>query len=99
MPTTPTTRTDVRPLTIEERISALGPNTDRLEAVKVVGLFLAELEKGTVRAALRDDMGVWQPQMWVKEGILHAFKHGVLAEFASGSLSCSDKDTIPARRF
>jgi len=85
--------------TIEERVSALKTTTDRMEAVKTIGLFLAELEKGTVRAASRDTDGIWQPNTWVKEGILAAFKFGVLAEFASGALSFIDKDTIPARRF
>jgi 2,3,4,5-tetrahydropyridine-2-carboxylate N-succinyltransferase len=85
--------------TIEERVATLKTVTDRMEAVKTVGLFLAELEKGAVRAAVRDDMGVWQAQAWVKEGILAAFKWGVLAEFASGSLSFIDKDTLPVRRF
>jgi len=70
-----------------------------MEAVKTVGLFLAELEKGAIRAASRDEDGIWKPNAWVKEGILAAFKWGVLAEFASGSLSFIDKDTIPARRF
>src|SRR5436853_4375765 len=70
-----------------------------MEAVKTVGLFLAELEKGAVRAASRDEDGIWKPNTWVKEGILAAFKWGVLSEFASGALSFIDKDTIPARRF
>src|SRR5207248_1564720 len=52
-----------------------------------------------IRAAVRDADGVWNVQKWVKEGILAAFKFGVLAEFASGALSFIDKDTIPARRF
>ncbi|HET7436769.1 MAG TPA: 2,3,4,5-tetrahydropyridine-2,6-dicarboxylate N-succinyltransferase [Thermoanaerobaculia bacterium] len=87
-------------LTIEERVKNLKTAGDnRMEAVKTVGLFLAELEKGTVRAAVRDADGVWQAQTWVKEGILAAFRYGVLAEFASGALSFIDKDTIPARRF
>jgi 2,3,4,5-tetrahydropyridine-2,6-dicarboxylate N-succinyltransferase len=86
-------------VTIEERVAALKSTTDRAEAVKVIGLFLSELEKGTVRAAARDDMGEWKTHAWVKEGILAAFRFGVLAEFASGSLSFVDKDTIPARRF
>lgn len=85
-------------LTIEDRVKALA-NADRTEAVKTIGLFLAELEKGTVRAAARDEDGVWQPNTWVKQGILAAFRFGVLAEFASGALSFIDKDTIPARRF
>jgi 2,3,4,5-tetrahydropyridine-2-carboxylate N-succinyltransferase len=85
-------------INIEDRVRALA-NADRTEAIKTVGLFLSELEKGTIRAASRDEDGVWQVQPWVKEGILAAFKFGVLAEFASGSLSFIDKDTIPARRF
>jgi 2,3,4,5-tetrahydropyridine-2-carboxylate N-succinyltransferase len=85
--------------TIEERVHALKTTTDRTEAVKTIGLFLTELEKGSVRAAVRDADGIWKAQAWVKEGILAAFKFGVLAEFASGSLSFIDKDTIPARRF
>jgi 2,3,4,5-tetrahydropyridine-2-carboxylate N-succinyltransferase len=86
-------------ITIEDRVKALANNPDRTEAVKTVGLFLSELEKGTVRAASRDEDGVWTAQPWVKEGILAAFRFGILAEFASGSLSFVDKDTIPARRF
>ncbi|HEX2122263.1 MAG TPA: 2,3,4,5-tetrahydropyridine-2,6-dicarboxylate N-succinyltransferase [Thermoanaerobaculia bacterium] len=85
-------------ITIEDRVKALA-NADRTEALKTIGLFLTELEKGTLRAAVRDEDGVWKPQTWVKEGILAAFRFGVLSEFASGSLSFVDKDTIPARRF
>jgi 2,3,4,5-tetrahydropyridine-2,6-dicarboxylate N-succinyltransferase len=84
---------------IEVRVRALASTTDRGEAVKTIGLFLSELEKGTARAAVRDADGVWNVAAWVKEGILAAFKFGVLAEFASGALSFIDKDTIPARRF
>lgn len=85
--------------TIEERLAALTPNTDRTEAVKTIGLFLTELEKGTVRAAMRDAEGIWTAQTWVKQGILAAFRVGVLTEFPAASLSFVDKDTIPARRF
>ena len=86
-------------MTIEERVAALKSTTDRTEAVKTIGLFLAELEKGNIRAATRDANGIWKAETWVKEGILAAFRFGVLTEFASGSLSFVDKDTIPARRF
>ncbi len=87
------------PLTIEERVGTLKNTTDRMEAVKTIGLFLTELEKGTVRAAIRNDVGEWKPQPWVKEGILAAFRFGILSDFASGALSFIDKDTIPPRRF
>ena len=86
-------------ITIEERIAAIGPKTDRIKAVRTIGLFLAELESGSIRAATRDGDGVWHAQAWVKEGILLAFRVGVPAEFASGALSFIDKDTIPTRRF
>jgi 2,3,4,5-tetrahydropyridine-2-carboxylate N-succinyltransferase len=85
--------------TIEERVLTLKTTTDRMEAVKTIGLFLAELEKGTIRAATRDDMGVWKAEAWVKEAILAAFRFGNPTEFASGALSFIDKDTLPPRRF
>ena len=69
-------------MTIEERVSALKNITDRMEATKTVGLFLTELEKGAIRAASRDEDGIWKPNAWVKEGILAAFKWGVLAAIA-----------------
>ncbi|MGH9457917.1 MAG: 2,3,4,5-tetrahydropyridine-2,6-dicarboxylate N-succinyltransferase [Thermoanaerobaculia bacterium] len=80
-------------------MESLGPLTSRPEVVKTIGLFLAELEKGTIRAATRADDGTWTAETWVKEGILAAFRHGALAEYASGSLSFVDKDTLPPRRF
>ncbi len=86
-------------LTIEERLAALTPNTDRTESLKVIGLFLTELEKGTVRAAVRDADGVWMAQPWVKQGILAAFRAGTVTEYPAASLSFIDKDTLPARRF
>ena len=85
-------------ITVEERVKDLA-KVDRTEALSTIGLFLTELEKGTIRAAVRDAAGNWSAQTWVKEGILAAFRFGVLAEFTSGSLSFVDKDTIPPRRF
>ena len=85
-------------ITIEDRVKSLS-TADRTEAIKTIGLFLAELEKGTLRAATRDADGAWNAEAWVKEGILAAFRFGVLAEYASGSLSFVDTDTIPPRRF
>ncbi|HVR44058.1 MAG TPA: 2,3,4,5-tetrahydropyridine-2,6-dicarboxylate N-succinyltransferase [Thermoanaerobaculia bacterium] len=84
---------------VQQRMESLDSLRDRSELVKVIGLFLAELEKGTIRAARRDADGVWAAETWVKEGILAAFRHGILAEYASGSLSFVDKDTLPPRRF
>ena len=85
--------------TMEQRVSGIEKLKDRGEAVRVIGLFLTELERGNVRAATRDDAGTWTAQPWVKQGILSAFRIGVLTDYASGALSFIDKDTIPPRRF
>lgn len=84
---------------IQQKLESLDKIHDRMEQVRTLGQFLAELEKGAVRAAVRDEDGVWVAQAWVKEGILAAFRIGVINEFASGALSFLDKDTMPPRRF
>ncbi len=84
---------------IQARLAAITPATDRATLLETIGLFLTELETGTIRSALRDQDGVWHAQTWVKEGILLAFRSGVATEFASGALSFIDKDTVPTRRF
>jgi 2,3,4,5-tetrahydropyridine-2-carboxylate N-succinyltransferase len=81
------------------KITTVGSINDRAEQVRVIGHFLSDLEKGTIRSAFRDEDGAWHAEPWVKEGILAAFRIGVLSEFASGALSFIDKDTIPPRRF
>jgi len=83
----------------QQKLESLDKIHDRMEQVRILGHFLAELEKGTIRAANRDEDGVWVTQAWVKEGILAAFRIGIINEFASGALSFLDKDTIPPRRF
>src|SRR5207302_420824 len=92
-------RTVVMAESIQQRLAAITPATDRMAAVKTIGDFLAELEKGTIRSATRDDDGVWHAQPWVKQGILTAFRVGVLADAGSGALTFIDKDTMPTRRF
>jgi 2,3,4,5-tetrahydropyridine-2,6-dicarboxylate N-succinyltransferase len=58
---------------------------------------LAALEHGTVRAAWRAPDGTWEPQAWVKRGILAAFGHSdtVAMDWPGGAV---DKDLVPARR-
>ena len=85
--------------TLEQRVAGIDSLKDRAEAVRIIGLFLTELEKGGIRSAVRDEVGAWKVQPWVKQGILSAFRVGVLTDYASGALSFIDKDTIPPRRF
>ncbi len=84
---------------LQQKVEALATVHDRMDQVRIIGHFLAELEKGAIRAAVRSEDGIWSAERWVKEGILFAFKIGILNEYASGALSFLDKDTIPPRRF
>jgi 2,3,4,5-tetrahydropyridine-2-carboxylate N-succinyltransferase len=84
---------------IQERLAAITPATERWQAVKTIGDFLGELEKGAIRSATRDEDGIWHAQPWVKQGILTAFRIGVITEAGSGALTFIDKDTMPTRRF
>jgi 2,3,4,5-tetrahydropyridine-2-carboxylate N-succinyltransferase len=72
---------------------------DRPAAVALLDRFLAALERGEIRSATRDGSGRWAAQAWVKQGILEAFRIGVLVESDAGSLTFVDKDTVPLRRF
>jgi 2,3,4,5-tetrahydropyridine-2,6-dicarboxylate N-succinyltransferase len=83
----------------QQKLESLATIHDRMEQVRILGHFLADLEKGIIRSAARGDDGVWTSQPWVKEGILAAFRIGIINEYASGALSFLDKDTIPPRRF
>ena len=59
---------------------------------------LDRLEAGIVRAAERVD-GEWIVNVWVKAGILLAFRAGRVMEFApAGPLHFSDKENLPPRR-
>jgi 2,3,4,5-tetrahydropyridine-2-carboxylate N-succinyltransferase len=84
---------------IQERLAAITPATERWQAVKTIGDFLGELENGAIRSATRDEDGIWHAQPWVKQGILTAFRIGVITEAGSGALTFIDKDTMPTRRF
>jgi 2,3,4,5-tetrahydropyridine-2-carboxylate N-succinyltransferase len=60
--------------------------------------FKAALNSGRVRAAERDDAGVWSANQWVKRGILLGFRMGTLVDMSIGqALHFFDKSTYPVR--
>jgi 2,3,4,5-tetrahydropyridine-2-carboxylate N-succinyltransferase len=74
---------------------ALPPNAE-----SVVNALLDALEHGEVRAARRDEAGVWHAVAWVKRGILLGFRAGRLVEMAAGgAFSFVDKHLYPTRAF
>lgn len=76
--------------------SALPP-----EAEHTVEELLAALERGAVRAAERDEAGVWRAVAWVKRGILLGFRVGRIVEMSIGGhhgeprFAFFDKNTFP----
>ncbi|CAA9428570.1 MAG: 2,3,4,5-tetrahydropyridine-2,6-dicarboxylate N-succinyltransferase [uncultured Pyrinomonadaceae bacterium] len=61
--------------------------------------FKTELRTGRIRAAERDEYGMWQTNAWVKQGILLGFKMGeiVTMSFSGETLQFFDKNTYPLR--
>ena len=61
---------------------------------------LSYLEEGAVRAAepVPGAVGRWQVNEWVKQGILLAFRTGVIVSSGDDVFAFTDKDTVPPRR-
>ena len=82
------------------QLAAGVPTEARREARSAVGRLFRCLERGDVRAAEQLPSGRWQVNLWVKEGILLAFRLGRLVEAGTaGPLAFFDKDTMPVRNF
>jgi 2,3,4,5-tetrahydropyridine-2-carboxylate N-succinyltransferase len=62
---------------------------------------IAHLERGDVRAAVRDAAGRWHAVPWVKRAILLGFRIGHVQEMGSGTgpFHFLDKHTFPTREF
>jgi 2,3,4,5-tetrahydropyridine-2,6-dicarboxylate N-succinyltransferase len=76
------------------------------DAFDVVDSMLGALEAGELRAAERDDAGIWRAVPWVKQGILLAFRIGqvidmtaYVTEGAPARFFYFDKHTVPPRGF
>ncbi len=58
----------------------------------------SKLNSGAVRAAERDESGIWRVNTWIKKGILLLFRHGVLTNMSiNNNFKYFDKHTIPLR--
>ena len=80
-----------------ERVLGLAAEDARREGMPVVEEFRAGLSRGEYRAAEKTAQG-WKTNVWVKRGILLAFKIGVIEDRSiSGEFYFYDKDTLPAK--
>jgi len=69
----------------------------RLPAMQAA--LLEALEAGTVRAAQRDEDGVWRANAWVKAGVLAGFRATATAEVLGWPGSAFDRAAFPPRQF
>jgi 2,3,4,5-tetrahydropyridine-2-carboxylate N-succinyltransferase len=80
-----------------ERLLTLPADQARREGLSTVHEFREGLSRGRFRAAEKTGGG-WRTNIWVKRGILLAFKTGVVeARSVSGEFLFFDKDTLPAK--
>ncbi len=55
------------------------------------------LNRGSVRAASRNEEGIWQAHAWVKKGLLYGFRTGRLEKIAAEPAPFFDKHTFPLK--
>jgi len=80
---------------VERLASSSAP--DRDEARAAVARLLDALEAGTVRAADPTPSG-WRVNVWVKRGLLLAFRCGVSVESSVPPFYFRDRDTLPTQQ-
>lgn len=60
--------------------------------------FIGMLNNGEIRAAEKDENGIWRVNSWVKEGILLLFKFSTLIDMSiDGAFRFFDKNTLPLK--
>src|SRR5499425_1505464 len=80
-----------------ERLLALSLDDARTQGLSVVREFRSGLSRGEFRAAEKTASG-WKTNVWVKRGILLAFKIGVIEDRSvQGEFYFFDKDTLPPK--
>jgi 2,3,4,5-tetrahydropyridine-2-carboxylate N-succinyltransferase len=80
-----------------DRLLALPGDQARREGMATIAEFREGLSKGRYRAAERNGSG-WRTNIWVKRGILLAFKTGVVeGKSSAGGTHFFDKDTLPVK--
>src|SRR5262249_23200820 len=80
-----------------ERMLGLSAEEARKEGGPVVEEFRSGLSRGEFRAAEKTERG-WTTNVWVKRGILLAFKIGTIEDRSIKQDFCFfDKDTLPAK--
>src|SRR5437762_12803698 len=81
-----------------ERLLSLPAREARRGGLAVIEELRAGLNRGEFRAAEKTSSG-WKTNLWVKRGILLAFRIGVVEDRSvSEEFHFFDKDTLPAKR-
>jgi 2,3,4,5-tetrahydropyridine-2-carboxylate N-succinyltransferase len=84
---------------IERLYDMPAASVNRDEALRLIGELKLGLNRGDIRAADKN-AGTWKVNVWVKKGILLAFRVGQLVEFSKGEIfQFFDKDTMGVQQF
>ena len=82
-----------------ERLLTLPADEARRQGIPVVEQLRSGLNRGEFRAAQKEGSG-WRTNIWVKRGILLAFRIGVIVDRSiPGEFFFFDKDSLPAHKF
>ncbi len=85
-------------MTLSELRSAI--ESERVDET-VIHALIEGLESGTIRSAEPDPDSPtgWRVNLWVKQGILHGFRLGILTEMDWGGVRFLDRHLYPPRQF
>ena len=81
------------PSIIQQQLSSDDPSLQRSGFDHLIDA----LNRGSVRAASRNEEGIWQAHAWVKKGLLYGFRIGRLEKIAAEPAPFFDKDTFPVK--
>ena len=87
-------------MTLQEKIEQLFTQTEfDANDHETFNDFKTALREGAIRAAEKDESGVWRVNAWVKRGILVGFKMGEMVNmsFSGETFQFFDKNTYPLR--
>jgi len=82
---------------VEQLYDKPASSVDPKEVLRVFRQLKKELNAGTVRAA-EIRIGTWSTNLWVKKGILLAFRFGKIREIEGGVFRYFDKEGLTLRR-
>ncbi len=84
-------------MSLEVRVAECLASGDPVETERTFNALVDALNRGQIRAASRQDDGMWQTHAWVKQGLLMGFRLGRLTAAGHDRAPFFDKHTFPLK--